>query len=135
MMAEEIRLAVLNDEQIGMLSEPILHSRLSAKVQVQQSVQPYQLFRDEIVILNGIAMMGRRKIIPAAVQDKALKQLCVNLMGIEKTRLLAYEYIYWVNMNANRGTLQISPLVWILKQHDQMIRQCYIKFQGDHGSL
>ena len=40
-------------------------------------------------------------IVHAALQDKAVKQLLLNHMGIEMTRLLAYESIYWINMNAD----------------------------------
>ena len=40
-------------------------------------------------------MKGRR-IVPAALQDTALKQLHLNHMGIEKTRLLTGESIYKV---------------------------------------
>ena len=46
-------------------------------------------------------MKGRRTIIPAVLQDKALQQLHMNEMEIEKTRLIACEYIYWVNMNTD----------------------------------
>ena len=38
-------------------------------------------------------------IIHTSLQDKAIKQLHVSHMGIENTRLLACESIYWINMN------------------------------------
>ena len=36
---------------------------------------------------------------PEALQDKAIKQLHLNHTDIEKTRLLVYESIYWININ------------------------------------
>ena len=40
-------------------------------------------------VIDDTAVKGRISIIPAAHQEKALKQLHLNHMGIEKTRLLA----------------------------------------------
>ena len=71
-----------------------------------------------------IAMKDRRIIIPGTLQDKALKQLHWSHMGIEKTRLLAYESIYWININADiEETVNIVPLALIFKQQKQKIRQ------------
>ena len=75
MMAEEIRLVMPNDEYIGMLSEPILHSWPSTKAEVQKDPHLYRLFRDEITIIDSIAMKDRRIILHAVLEDKALKQL------------------------------------------------------------
>ena len=38
---------------------------------------------------------------PASLQIKALNQLHLNYMSVEKTRPMACEYIYWINMNAD----------------------------------
>ena len=62
-------------------------------------MQPYWSFRDEIAIIDGTAMKGRKVIVPETLQDIVLKQL--HLDHIEKTRLLACESICWINMNAN----------------------------------
>ena len=63
-------------------------------------MQPYWSFREGTAIIDCNAMKGRR-IIPAVLQDKALKQLHPNHMGIEEKRQLAPESIYWINMNAD----------------------------------
>ena len=96
MMAEEIRLTMVDDEQIGMLSECILCRWSLTKAEVQKDLQSYWSFRDEIEIMGNFVMKGRRIILLAVLQDKALKQLHLNLMGIKKTRLLAYISIYWL---------------------------------------
>ena len=44
-------------------------------------------------------MKGRRIIIPVSLHKRALDQLHVNHMGIDKTRLLVCESIYWINMD------------------------------------
>ena len=51
--------------------------------------------------LDSIAINGQRIIILALLHDKGFKQLSLSDMGIEKTRLLACESIYWINMNGD----------------------------------
>ena len=58
---------------------------------MQKELQPYWSFRDDIAIVDGIAM---KILVLSSLQSKALNT------GIEKTRLMACESIYWVNMNA-----------------------------------
>ena len=99
MTAEEIGIETLDDELIDMLSELILCSWPSTKAEVQKGLQPYSSFRDEIAVIAGIRMMGRRTVTPAVLQEKALKQLYLSHVQIEKTRLLVCESVYWYNMN------------------------------------
>ena len=101
MTAEEIRLAILEDKHLGMLSEYVFHSWLSTADEVEKELQLYWSFRDEISIPDGITMKGRRVIVPVLPQRKLLKQLHINQMGIKKTKLLTHEYIYWLNVNAD----------------------------------
>ena len=56
MKAEEIRIAALGDEHISMLSELTLHGCPLTKAEVQKGLQLYWSFRDEIAIIDGIAM-------------------------------------------------------------------------------
>ena len=87
-------------EHIGMLSELILYGWPLTKAEVQEDLQPYWSFRDEIAVIDGIAMKDGR-MMSAVLQEKALKQPHLNYIGIEKTRLLAHESLYLVNMITN----------------------------------
>ena len=73
MTAEDIGIAILHDEHLGLLSELILHGWLLTNDEVQKELQPYLSFRDEIAIIHGITMKGR--IIPAA-KITTLKSYC-----------------------------------------------------------
>ena len=64
-------------------------------------MRPYWTFRDDLAVVGGIIMKGRYIIIPEALQKHSLDQLQSKDMDIEKTRLLEYESIYWVNMNVD----------------------------------
>ena len=57
-------------------------------------MQPYWPFRDDIAVIDGISMKGRRIIMLDLLQQSALNQLHVNPMDIAKTGLLASESIH-----------------------------------------
>ena len=52
MTAEEIQLATMDDEHIGMLSNYTLHGWPTTKAEFQKEVKLYLSFRDEIVIID-----------------------------------------------------------------------------------
>ena len=62
-------------------------------------MQPFWPFCYDIAIIDDMVMKGRRTIIPMFLQRGTFEQLHINYMDIEKTRLLAHESIYWVNIN------------------------------------
>ena len=49
--------------------------------------------------MDGIAIKGRRIIIPTLSQNKAINHLHINYVGIENTKLLACESVYCSNVN------------------------------------
>ena len=67
---------------------------------VQKELQPYWSFQYVIPIIVGTAMRRGRRI-TAVFQDKALKLLHPNQVGIDMTCLLAPASIYSINMNAD----------------------------------
>ena len=116
-----------------MLLELTPHGWPSFQDEVQKDLQPYWTFRDEIAIIDSIAVKGRRIIIPVVLQDKA-QQLHLNHMDIEKTRLLACESICWINMNADiEVTVKIFQIALISMLHDQKKKR-HTDYQGDHGN-
>ena len=71
----------------------------------------------------------------AALQDKALKQLHLNHMGMKNTRLLALESIHWINLNAEiEEMVKNVPPAWNFKQHVLKIRQFHTKYHMVHGN-
>ena len=49
-------------------------------------MQSYWSFRDEIAVIDGIAIKEKGIIIPTLLQDKIINQLYINDMGIEKNK-------------------------------------------------
>ena len=87
-----------------------MHGWQSTRAEVIKDTQPDMFFRDEVVAMDRIAMKSRSIIIPASLQDTTLDQLYVNHMGIERTRLLIQESIYWININADiQNVIETCP--------------------------
>ena len=61
----------------------------------------YWTFRDELAMIEGVVMKGKRVITLVELQPQVLGQLHNNHIGISKARLLARESVYWINMNAD----------------------------------
>ena len=59
----------------------------------------YWMFRHDMAVIDWVIMKGRHVIIPEILKTQALDQLHINHMGKEKNKLLAHEYIYWVNID------------------------------------
>ena len=54
--AGQIKEVTLEDEHLSAVSECILHSWQSIKMEIQKEWQPYSSFKDEIAIIDGIAI-------------------------------------------------------------------------------
>ena len=67
--------------------------------QLPTDLRPYWSARDELVVEAGVVCKGRRVVVPKTLQQNILAQLHEGHQGIEKTRGLARESIYWPNIN------------------------------------
>ena len=63
-----------------------------------KDLHPYWSYRDEIGISGGVIFKGKQVIIPDALRSDILHQLHEAHLGIEKTRLLMRESVYWPNI-------------------------------------
>ena len=77
------------------------------KDDITQDIQKYWLIRQELAMINGVAIKGKRIIISSQLKMQILSQLHNNQMEIEKMSLLVCEFVYWVNMNTDiQNTVQ-----------------------------
>ena len=81
-------------------------------------LRPYWACRDELGISNGVIFKGRQVVIPVKMRDDILCQLHQGHMGIEKTRRLARESVYWPNIN---------------KDIESMVKSCKICQENQPG--
>ena len=98
---EEIQQALLQDAHLQQLKTFIIAGWPHTKDELQPDIRPYWLYRDELAVIDGVLLKGRCIIIPNSLKQQILTQLHINNMGIEKTKLLACESVFWHNINAD----------------------------------
>ena len=74
----------------------------STKEDLHMDIRPYWSYRDDLPVIYGVVMKGRCIIIPAELKHQVSDQLHLNHMGIDKTKALMHESIYWVNINTDK---------------------------------
>ena len=54
-----------------------------------------------MALIEGVIIKGRCTVIPDTLQKQALEQLHISHMGMENTKFLACESIYWPGINSD----------------------------------
>ena len=62
-------------------------------------IRPYWSFRDELAMESGVLFKRRQILIPQSMQKEILQHLHQGHQGVDKTRRLARDTVYWVNIN------------------------------------
>jgi len=74
--------------------------------ELTDALKPYWSIKDYISIDNGILLKGQQIIIPPSLRQDVLRQIHEQChQGIEKTRLLARQCIFWPNINNDISAL------------------------------
>ena len=97
----QIQQASVQDNHLQGLKDIIITDWLSTKDELHSNLRPYWSYRDDIVVIDGVVMEGRCVIIPAVLRQQMLDQLHLNHVGIEETKLLAHDSVYWVYINTD----------------------------------
>ena len=121
MKIQDTQEPTLYDGHLQDLNTDVIEGWVSSRAHLQQHIWPYWTFRDKIKIIYRVAMKGRQIIISAQVQSKALEQLHNSCMGMENTRLLAQDSLYWLHMYADIK----EPVKSV--QHIWSISKCNLK--------
>ena len=64
-------------------------------------LKAYWSYRDELAVIDGVILKDRCIIITTNLRCQILELLHTNHKGIEKTKLLACESVYWPSINAD----------------------------------
>ena len=97
----QIQQSSAQDEHLQCLKNIIITGWLSMKDELHSDLKLCWSYRDDLAVIDGVVMKGRCIIIPAELKQQVLNQLHLNHMGIEKTKLLTCESVYWVNINTD----------------------------------
>ena len=89
------------DGHLCALTACMIYGLPSSRAEAKQETPPYWPFYDHMVVGYGIVTKGRRIVVSVPLQQRALEQLHINHMDIEKVRLLPRKFTYWLNINAD----------------------------------
>ena len=61
--------------------------------------KPYVNFLDELDVIDGVLLKGKRVIVPSSLRAEMLDRIHEGHMGREKCKRRARDHVYWPNMN------------------------------------
>ena len=91
----------LRDPVLNALKEVIYNGGPDTVKELPSDLRAYWSFRDELAVEAGVIFKGRQILVPPSMQKDILKQLHSGHQGVEKTRRLARESVYWVKINSD----------------------------------
>ena len=89
------------DLQMRLLKQRIVQGWPENIKDLEPENRNFWSYREELGIENGIIFKGPQVLIPKSLQKGILQQLHRGHQGVEKTRLLARESVYWQNINTD----------------------------------
>lgn len=95
---EKIIAETMKDGQLKKLKEQILRGWPENKNQVSEDLKCYWNFRMDLVIENGVVLKNNQILIPISLRQEFLKKIHSGHLGIEATKKLAKEAVFWPNM-------------------------------------
>ena len=96
---EEIQKASSQDDCLQQLKKFIIAGWPDTRDELHTNIRPYWLYQDKLAVIDGIILKDRCIVIPDSLKEQVLTQLHASHMGIEKTKLLACESVFWSNIN------------------------------------
>ena len=91
----------MQDNHLQLLQSYIIAGWPETRDKLPKELKPYWAYRDELAVIDSIILKGKCIIVPYRLRKQVLEQLHTNHMGIEKTKLLAWESVYWHSINSN----------------------------------
>ncbi len=85
------------DPILNHLKETILHGWPEDIKELPEDIRAFLCFRDQLSLDN--VLKGQHIVLSRSAQPNILQQLHTAHLGQEKTKLLAREVVYWVNIN------------------------------------
>ena len=102
---DKIKQEIADDSTLTLLRQTVERGWSEHQRHVPSCLRPYWSFRDEITIDDDLLYKGPQLLIPPKQTPDILTTLHLAHQGVEKTRLLARECVYWVGMNEDIETL------------------------------
>ena len=91
----QVQQPMAQNEHLQYLKNIIITGWPSTRDQPHIDIRPYWSYRDDLAVIDSVVMKGRHIMVPQDLKQQVLDQLHLNHMGIEKTKLLTCESVYW----------------------------------------
>lgn len=106
----EIKKAIENDETMQLLIQWIHKGWPENKQQVPRQIMEYFAYRGELSVQEGLIFKSSNILIPPKLRPDTLKKLHASHQGIEKTKGLARQCIFWPGMSTQiQDTVSSCP--------------------------
>ena len=95
--AKQIAKTSAKDQTLATVITIVQHGRWPSKRTMD--LLPYYHRRNELTVIDGCLLWGRRVIIPQKLCELLLAELHVNHIGMSKMKALAGSYVWWPHLN------------------------------------
>ena len=96
---QEIQQQIAEDQTMQLLIKQIRDGWPQHKNMVHTDLRPYYLYHDKLTESDGIIYAGQNILIPPKLQGDTLRKLHLSHQGVEKTKQLARQSIFWPGMS------------------------------------
>lgn len=96
---EQLQQNTTTDANLRQLADIITTGWPDNLQEIPPAIRAYWSIRDQLTVCNGIIMKGQQVVVPPGMQKDILAKLHTPHLGIEKSKLLAKETIYWPTIN------------------------------------
>ncbi len=96
----ELKAETIKDQELQTLKSTVRNGWPETKQDVQPNIRTYWSFRDEITVEDELIFRNNRIIIPKSLRKFMLGKIHQSHQGIEKSKNLARDVMYWPGMSA-----------------------------------
>ena len=122
---EQIRNEIASNSTMQLLIQQIKSGWPSERSSVRPELKPYYPNRDELSVSNGNIYKLHNILIPSDLQAQTLKTLHQSHKGMEKTKRLAHECIFWPGMSSQIDDL-VSKCTICMQQRNNNPREPFL---------
>ena len=95
---ERLRIESAKDPVIRKLQE-FIKMGWPEQNKIPEEIKQYEHFKEELAVEDGLIFKSDRIVVPASLRKEFLEKLHANHMGVETTRNLARDTIFWPGIN------------------------------------
>ena len=103
-----LRKETLRSPVLSALAEVVYQGWPERMSDLPTDLRSYWSYHDTIGIDNGILFKGKQVVVPEMMQEDILRQLHRGHLGVEKTRMLARDSVYWTNAGVAKSTRPLA---------------------------